>query len=65
MSGGQGEVMSEQLESLLKEHRETGKIRKENLKGLSDEELHILINKIVTGSTHIKAIVYQLMKDSI
>ena len=42
-----------------------GVIYKEELKGLSDEELHLLVNSLVPGGAAMKAPIYETMKKHI
>jgi|GEM_PF-2958378 hypothetical protein len=53
------------VQSLIDIAKSGKNIRKEQLKGLSDEELHTLINNIISGGITCKAAAYTAMKNHI
>ena len=56
---------TERVQALINECHNTGKIMRHQIKGLSDSELHELINSVVKGGVAVKAAAYSSMKDHI
>jgi hypothetical protein len=56
---------SVRVKEILNEHKKTGRIMRTQIKGLTDEELRLIVNTAVKGGISAKATVYSSMKDHI
>ena len=55
----------EYVSDLIKECKKTGQIKKEQVKGLSEDELRFIVNSIVKGNSTMKSIVFSTMREHI